>query len=90
MPSTQVAPFRQGLEWHTSVSARNQGLPLGLWEATPPTGELVSLLVQEGISVVLGGLGRAVFCNILPLQLLKGSRQETQLTLQGGHGFSDG
>lgn len=31
MPSTQVAPFRQGLEWHSSVSARNQGLPLGLW-----------------------------------------------------------
>lgn len=35
MPSTQVAPFRQGLEWHSSVSARNEGLPLGLWAGNP-------------------------------------------------------
>lgn len=55
MPSTQVAPFRQGLEWHSSVSARNQGLPLG--RTAPPTGELVSLLVQEGTSVGFGEPG---------------------------------
>lgn len=39
------------------------------------------------MSVVLGGLGRVVFHNILPLLLLEERRQETQPTLQEDIGF---
>lgn len=87
MPSTQVAPFRQGLGWHTSVSARDQGLPLGLWEGNSSNRRTCFLACLGGN---VSCFGRVVFHNKLPLLLLEEWRQETQPTLQGRHWFSDG